>query len=217
MWLSPVSYQPSGKDVSIRCFPDDNYGRRLPPGWHSFLITYKKIKAMPDNDHIENLSNQEAIDKIKEMVKSEQMCMFTTHLTSAPLSTRPMAAMKSDEQGNIWFFSKKSSDKNEHIQADPRVQLFFSNPASSEFLSVYGSASISTDRNKIEEYWTPMVKAWFQGGKDDPEITLLKVAPEEAYYWDTKNNKMVSMLKIAASLVTGKTMDDGVEGTLKVR
>ncbi len=171
---------------------------------------------MPDNDHIQNLTNQDAIDKIKELVKSEQLCLFTTKLSTAPLSTRPMSAMDTDEEGNLWFFSAKSSDKNEHIQSDPRVQLFFSHPGNSEFLSVYGTASISTDPALIEKYWSSIIKAWFQGGKDDPEITLLKVAPEEAYYWDTKNNKMVSMIKILTSVVTGKTMDDGIEGTLKL-
>ena len=171
---------------------------------------------MQDSKNIENLSNQDAIDKIKELVKSEQLCLFTTQLSVAPLSTRPMSATETDDEGNLWFFSAKSSDKNRHIQTDPRVQLFFSHPGSSEFLSVYGSASISTDKALIEKYWNPVVKAWFQEGKDDPEITLIKVAPEEAYYWDTKNSKMVSMIKILTSVVTGKTMDDGVEGTLKL-
>jgi len=170
---------------------------------------------MQDIDHIENLTNQDAVDKIKELVKSQQLCLFTTRLTNIPLSTRPMSAMDTDEAGNIWFFSAKSSDKNEHIHADPRVQLFFSHPAGSEFLSVYGTASINTDPANIEKYWSPIIKAWFPEGKDDPQITLLKVAPEEAYYWDTKNSKMISMLKILTSVFTGKTMDDGVEGKLK--
>jgi general stress protein 26 len=171
---------------------------------------------MPDNDHIENLSDQDAVNKIKELVKSEQMCLFTTRLSTVPLSTRPMSAMETDTEGNIWFFSAKSSDKNEHILADPRVQLFFSNSSNYEFLSVYGTATITEDREKIDKYWTPMIKAWFQNGKDDPEISLIKVTPKEAYYWDTKNNKAISMLKIFTSVVTGKTMDDGVEGTLKL-
>lgn len=171
---------------------------------------------MPDNERIDNLSGNDAIDKIKSLVKSEQMCLFTTKLNTVPLSTRPMSAMQTDDEGNIWFFSAKSSDKNHHINDDKRVQLFFSNPSSSEFLSVYGSASITTDREKIEKYWSPIIKAWFTEGKDDPEVTLIKVAPEESYYWDTKNNKVVSMVKILSSVVTGKTMDDGVEGTLSV-
>lgn len=56
---------------------------------------------------------------------------------------------------------------------------------------------------------------WFQDGPDDPDLTLIRVQPQHARYWDTKHNKMVMWAKMAASVVTGKTMDDGVEGTLK--
>ena len=35
-------------------------------------------------------------------------------------------------------------------------------------------------------------------------------------YWDTKHNKMVQLLKIAASIVIGKTMDDSIEGELNI-
>ncbi len=61
-----------------------------------------------------------------------------------------------------------------------------------------------------------MVKTWFQEGKDDSSLTIIKVVPQDAYYWDTKNNKLVSLIKIMASVATGKTMDDGVEGKLSV-
>ncbi|MEO7834943.1 MAG: pyridoxamine 5'-phosphate oxidase family protein, partial [Ginsengibacter sp.] len=52
--------------------------------------------------------------------------------------------------------------------------------------------------------------------KKDPNISVIKVIPENAYYWDTAHGKMISLLKIAASVVSGKTMDDGVEGKLEI-
>jgi general stress protein 26 len=97
------------------------------------------------------------------------------------------------------------------------VQLFFLNTAKYEFLSVYGEATITRDRAKIDELWTDIAKAWFEQGKDDPRVTVIKVAPAEGYYWDTKDGKLVSLLKIAASAVTGKTLQEGVEGTIAVR
>ncbi len=96
------------------------------------------------------------------------------------------------------------------------MQLFFCKEGASEYLSLYGTATVSQDRQKIEEYWTPFAKIWFQGGKEDPDLTVIRVQPESCRYWDTKNNRAVSFIKMAASLVTGKTMDDGVEGELKV-
>ena len=56
-------------------------------------------------------------------------------------------------------------------------------------------------------------KAWFDG-KRDPDISLIKIVPDTAYYWDTVHGKMVSLIKIAISAVSGKKMDDGVEGKI---
>jgi general stress protein 26 len=63
-----------------------------------------------------------------------------------------------DEEGNIWFMSKEGSDKNLDIEHDDQVQLFYSNNGSAEYLSVYGHAEISRDREKIEELWSPLNK-----------------------------------------------------------
>jgi general stress protein 26 len=166
---------------------------------------------------IKNLTHREAIDKFKELVEHESICLFTTRLTEVPLTTRPMSVQEVCDQGNFWFLSPADSDKNQEIENDPRVQLFISSPSNYEFLSIYGHASISRDRDKIEQYWNEFAKAWFTEGKDDPRITVIKVTPEEGFYWDTKDGKLISMVKILASAVTGRTLEEGVEGTISVR
>lgn len=166
---------------------------------------------------IQHLVNNEAIDKLKELVKHEPTCLFTTRLGQIPLNTRPMAVQKVCDQGNLWFLSGSDSEKNMEVTEDGRVQLFFLNTGKYEFLSLYGKATITRDRAKIDELWTDIAKAWFEGGKDDPRVTVIKVTPEEGYYWDTKDGKLVSLLKIAASAITGKTLVEGVEGTIAVK
>jgi general stress protein 26 len=165
----------------------------------------------------QNLSNQEAIDKMKELVDHTKVCFFTTHLDESPLPVRPMHTQEVDEEGTFWFFSDEESQKNFEIKDDSRVQLLYANPSKSEFLSVYGHAMVSRDRSKIEELWTPMAKAWFKGGKEDPSLSVIQVIPDEAYYWDTKDNKMISLMKILSSVVSdSKSNDGGVSGRLKV-
>ena len=90
------------------------------------------------------------------------------------------------------------------------------NTSESEYLTVYGTASIVDDRSKIAALWSPMAKAWFQGGKDDPDLTLIKVTPESAYYWEPKQSKMVTLFKMAASAVSGKQMEIGKQGRIEV-
>lgn len=167
--------------------------------------------------NVQNLSGQEAINKLKELIKSESICFFCTHLMQQPINTRPMSTQKVDDEGNVWFMSSIKSGKNEEIVDNNSVQLFYSNSANYEFLSLFGTATIYTDREKIYEMWTPFAKAWFKDGKDDEDISLIKVTPQSSYYWDTKNNKIISMIQMLASIVTGSAPDDGVEGLLKIK
>lgn len=165
---------------------------------------------------IQNLTSQDAIDKIKELAKAADVCLFTTALTQLPLMTRPMSVSQVDDAGNLWFMSRKDSDKNEHIGQDNRVQLFFSNKNSYEFLSIYGKAVIVQDLEKAKELWTPIAKTWFNDGVEDPELTLIRVHPEDAYYWDTKHNKAITLLSYLAGAITGTEMNNGVQGKISV-
>lgn len=167
-----------------------------------------------EDNHIQNLSGAEAVKKLQDL--ADGVCMFTTFTDSNPMPSRPMALQGVEDDGAIYFFSAQSSNKNKEIATDSSVQLFFCNQSSSEYLSIYGKATVSRDRTRIEKYWNDFIKVWFQGGKEDPDLTVIRIEPVDVRYWDTKNNRAVSFLKMAASLVTGKTMDDGVEGDLAV-
>jgi general stress protein 26 len=167
-----------------------------------------------DQAEVENLTHEEAIEKMKELVKHNDICLFSTQINYSPLHTRPMSTQRVDDEGNFWFLSSDDSDKNSEIMDDSQVQLFYSNPAKSEYMTVYGRASVSRDKNKIDELWTSIAKAWFKAGKDDPRITVIKIKPEEAYYWDTRSNKMVSMIRALTLMVSGKVMNDSVEGRI---
>src|SRR5690554_2364501 len=163
-----------------------------------------------------DLERNEAIAKIQNLAKDINIGMFCTDLDQQPFSTRPMAVREVDDEGNLWFISSASSHKNAEIKEDENVQLIFSKPSSSQFLSLYGKASIFRDREKIKELWTPIANAWFEEGKDDPNVTVLKVSPSTAYYWDTPNGKMITLLKVATAAVTGSNMDTGEQGKLEM-
>ena len=60
-----------------------------------------------------------------------------------------------------------------------------------------------------------MIKTWFTEGVDDPRITVIKVTPEDGYYWDTKHGTIVSFAKQLVGAAIGQTLDDSIEGTLK--
>lgn len=165
---------------------------------------------------LKNLSDQKAIAKLKELAEDIGICLFCTELTQLPIHSRPMGVAEVDVSGNLWFISSRSSNKNFEIKHDNRVQLFFSKASDNHFLSVYGTAEIYTEKQKIEAVWKPIAKAFFEEGKDDPDVTVICVAPEEAYYWESKDGKLVSLLKIGVSALTGIRSDGSVEGNIHV-
>lgn len=162
------------------------------------------------------LSGAEAVEKIKELAGKTQTCFFSTDLKGGnAAATRPMSVQQIDDQGYLWFLSADDSHKNAEIQKDPQVQLLFQGSAHSDFMTLAGKATISRDKEKIKELWEPIVKTWFTEGMDDPRITVIQVSPDEGYYWDTKHGKMVALLKMIAGAITGKTLDDSIQGDLK--
>jgi general stress protein 26 len=160
-----------------------------------------------------NLAGKEAITKVQEMIDDIEICMFCTY-ENGKLTSRPMSAQDVDEEGNIWFLSDKNSEKNKALQNDNKVELLYAK-GNSKFIAIHGKGTVVYDKEKIKELWTPIAGIWFKEGVDDPNVSLIKVSFEDGYYWDTKHGKMVEIAIMAAALLTGKTMDDGIEGTLQ--
>ena len=98
-------------------------------------------------NNFKNLYGDDAIAKIKEMAKDITTCMFCTELSVRPFPTRPMGVRDVDDEGNLWFISSKSSNKNFEIGHDDEVQLIFAKNADVHFLSVYGKATIYKDKS----------------------------------------------------------------------
>ena len=83
-------------------------------------------------------------------------------------------------------------------------------------IEISGRASISPDKAKIKEFGEPIVKTWFTEGIDDPRIAIIKVTPTDGYYWDTKHGTAVAGVKMLIGAAIGKTLDDSIEGTLRI-
>lgn len=175
------------------------------------------INKQQEEDNFKNLYGVEAVNKIKVLVEKTSTCFFCSEIrTGKSFSTRPMSVQKVDNNANFWFLSADDSYKTDEIQTDPTVQLLFQGSSYSDFLNIYGIATLSKDKEKIKQLWKPILKDWFTGGIDDPRITVIKVTPTEGYYWDTKHGAAVAFVKQIAGAVMGKTMDDSIEGNLQV-
>ncbi len=163
----------------------------------------------------ENLYNKEAQKKLKEMVTDIKTVMFATNLASVPLSVVPMHTKEVDDSGNIWFLSASNSDHNRDIKLNSNAQLLYSDPNDMKFISIFGDAKISNDKETIKKLYSKMDNAWFDG-PGDPNATAIQFTPREAVYWSNDDNKLVTLFKLGMAALTGKDQDLGSSGKLEV-
>ncbi len=158
---------------------------------------------------------QESIKKVRELIKDINIAMLTT-VDFGLLRSRPMATQQAEFDGDLWFMTSSETHKTEEIQKDPRVSVAYAAPNTNTYVSISGTAQIVNDRQKIEELWNPIYKAWFPKGLDDPTICLLKVSVEQAEYWDSPSSTLVQIAGFVKAMVTGERADGGDHGKVNL-
>lgn len=97
---------------------------------------------------------------------------------------RPMTAqIEHEDQGPIWFFTAKDTELAVKLRSERPALATFASKSHDLFATIHGSLSLATDRQAIDRLWNPYVAAWFEKGKDDPRLALLRLDPERAEVW----------------------------------
>lgn len=148
---------------------------------------------------------------VAQLIDGIPIAMLATVEADGTLASRPMAALEMDANGAVWFYTDRHSSKVEHLRV---ANLSFTDPAHGTYVSLSGRGEIDTDRAHIERLWTPFAKPWFPEGPDSPNLALLKFIPDSADYWDAPNSRMVRAFGVIASIVAGKPIAMGEQGTL---
>jgi general stress protein 26 len=170
-----------------------------------------------EGDPHEPLHGADAVAKLRELAEGAQSCFFCTQFaTSETGGARPMSVREVTDDGAFWFLSAIDSHKNRELAQDPAVRLYLQGSSHAGFVFVEGRATISRDLDRIRRLWNPLIRTWFTEGAEDPRITVIRVDPTHAYYWDTRHGGVVATVKMLIGAAIGKTMDDSVEGPLTV-
>lgn len=163
---------------------------------------------------MKDLSKEESLKYFKDKVKEVRTAMLTTYNQDKGFHSRPMGTADVDDEGCIWFFTDEYSPKATEISKENAVSLTYADTHNQTYLSVLGEASFVDDKSKMKELWNPFVKAFFPQGIDDPNLTLLKISPTGAEYWDSSSSKMVVLFNMLKAAVTGTVYDEGSHGKI---
>ena len=124
---------------------------------------------------------------------------------------QPMTAQLEDGQdrGPIWFFTAKDVNLVQALGPGGRAMLHFVAKGHDLFASVDGRLTTDNDRTMIDRLWNPFVAAWFEGGKDDPKLQLLRFDPDRGQIW-LNGNSMIAGIKMLLGADPKKDYQDKV-------
>jgi general stress protein 26 len=151
--------------------------------------------------------------KIHELLEDFGIAMLVTRTGEGQIRARPMALAEVELDGTLWFLTDRHSAKVDELNGDGHVGVTMQ--SKTKFVSVSGRASAVEDRERVGRLWKMEWKVWFPGGKDDPNLVLLRVHSEAGEYWDNSGTGGLKYLfEAEKALMTGSRPN--VEGDAKI-
>ncbi|GJQ58013.1 MAG: hypothetical protein D8M57_01320 [Candidatus Scalindua sp. AMX11] len=133
--------------------------------------------------------------KMREFLESVKTVSVATCMNNGP-SCRIMEIQKVENDLKIWFVSHKSSPKEEQIhQCKSACIVSFNNETLTD-IRLFGTFAVYDDMETKKCIWKDELAVYFQGGVNDPELTVLKFTPEKLEYRDMKSGGLIPEVEI---------------------
>ena len=118
---------------------------------------------------------------------------FWQHLSASPFvmleldsdrnGAAPMTAqLDKDARHAIWFFTSRTGG---YAKMGPATANF-SAKGHDLFARFDGNLVEETSRERLDKQWSQMIEAWFPGGKNDPNLLMLRMELGQAKIWDSE-------------------------------
>lgn len=126
--------------------------------------------------------------------------------------SEPLTAQVDDDQPDVLYFF---TAKDNRIATGGKAMAQFVSKGHDFFGCLAGTVTLDNDPAQIDKLWSSDVAAWFDGGRNDPNLALLRFDIDSAELWeaDVSLSGRVKMLfggKIRAGESGSHAMVDGV-------
>lgn len=133
---------------------------------------------------------------------------------TADLRFVPMSHYPDQDGAALWFITAKGTDLARTLQGGAATAMHLvSDEGEGLFARIEGRLSLSDDRAKLDELWNAIASSWFEDGKSDDDIQLLRFDLASAELWIT-GGSLGFLYQIARSKITGDKPDLGDHVTL---
>ncbi|MEO5493789.1 MAG: pyridoxamine 5'-phosphate oxidase family protein [Sphingomonas sp.] len=119
--------------------------------------------------------------------------------------SEPLTAQLDEDQVDTLFFF---IGKDNRLAGGGQAMAQFVSKGHDFFACLSGTARVDNDFGMIDKLWNKQVEAWFPGGKDDPNLALLRFDIDDAEMWETDMS-----LAGKVKMLFGCTIKAGDEGS----
>jgi general stress protein 26 len=126
---------------------------------------------------------QELEDKLWAALKSDMTVMLGLEGVQDGYP-RPMTAQFENDTPPLWFFTASDNGLVRGLRPGSRAVATFASKDHGLFATLHGTLAVDNDRAVIDRLWNSFVAAWYENGKEDPKLTLLRFDAEHAEIWE---------------------------------
>ena len=115
----------------------------------------------------------------------------------------------------IWFITAQGTDLVNALASGPQQGRYvIGEGGAGLYADINGTLALSDDRKKLDEIWSVVADAWFEDGKQDPDVRLLKFTMTDAEAWLTSTSGVKFFYEIVKANVTDVKPDTGEQVSL---
>jgi general stress protein 26 len=157
----------------------------------------------------ETANPQEVRERMWEKMSKSPFLMVT--LIGSDNHAEPLTAqLDEDANSKFWFYTRKD---NRVAPGGPAMAQFVSKDHK-VFACIRGNLVPETDEAIIDKYWSNITEAWFDGGRHDPMLLMLRFELEDAEIWEGDESIVGKFKMLTGMKISGEEMGRHVETAL---
>ncbi len=118
-----------------------------------------------------------------------------------------------DKAPALWFITAKGTDLAKAAAGGASGEYIVSSNDEALYARIDGKVSVSHDKAKLDKLWNGVAAAWFEDGKQDDDLQLIRFDLAQAEVWAT-GGSLKFLYEVAKAHVTDSKPDMGEHGTV---
>ncbi|WP_166434028.1 pyridoxamine 5'-phosphate oxidase family protein [Roseovarius spongiae] len=135
-------------------------------------------------------------------------------LSASGAPPRPMAHQTRDGDQALWFITANGTDIADAAAEGARAQHIIACGHGHLYAAIDGTLSVEHSKPVLDDIWSPLAAAWFDEGREDRDVCLVRFTPSQAEVWTT-DGAAKTLFEMTRASVANERPDVGAHGHLR--